>query len=199
MQLCPSQLMTWPPVATIDSLAQGDAASPVEYQWYVNGELCEVNGHVILPGGGTLNYRGGVDANLRLGGLYLPAGKPPQSIGLDVQCVASNAFGEVRSRRVPVLIDFRENDCDADGVTNACEIVAGAPDVNRDWTPDSCQCICDTNGDGRVAGEDLANVLQNWGPVRAEVMSLASDIDADGIVGGSDLALLLSSWGKCRH
>jgi hypothetical protein len=199
MQLCPSQLMTWPPVTVIESRAQGDAASPVEYQWYLNGELCGVNGYVTLPGGGILNYRGGVDANLLLGGLSLPAGKPPQSINLELQCVASNALGEVRSRRVPVLIDFRENDCDADGVTNACEIAAGAPDVNHDWTLDSCQCICDTDSDGRVAGEDLANVLQNWGPLRADIVSLACDFDADGFIGGSDLALLLSFWGKCGH
>lgn len=199
MQLCPSQVMTWPPVTVIESRAQGDAASPVEYQWYLNGELCGVNGYVTLPGGGTLNYRGGVDASILLGGLSLPAGKPPQSINLELQCVASNAFGEVRSRRVPVVIDFREHDCDADGVTNACEIVAGAPDVNQDWTPDSCQCICDTDSDGRVAGEDLANVLQSWGPLRADIVSLACDFDADGFIGGSDLALLLSFWGKCGH
>jgi hypothetical protein len=46
----------------------------------------------------------------------------------------------------------------------------------------------DLNGDSRVDGVDLANLLSQWGT------SGSADIDQDGTVGGGDLATLLSGW-----
>ena len=47
----------------------------------------------------------------------------------------------------------------------------------------------DVNGDGSVDGQDLAELLANWGTADPD-----ADINGDGTVDGQDLALLLSSW-----
>jgi hypothetical protein len=47
----------------------------------------------------------------------------------------------------------------------------------------------DTNGDGAVNAEDLANLLSDWGTAQPR-----SDLDTDGSVGAPDLAILLSAW-----
>ena len=50
----------------------------------------------------------------------------------------------------------------------------------------------DTNGDGRVDGEDLFGVLGAWG---VDVgWNSPHDIDADGLVGGFDLNAILGEW-----
>jgi hypothetical protein len=46
----------------------------------------------------------------------------------------------------------------------------------------------DLNGDGRVDGLDLTQMLANWGG------SGAGDVNADGNVDGLDLAVLLAAW-----
>lgn len=51
-------------------------------------------------------------------------------------------------------------------------------------------CPADLDGDGFVAGSDLALLLGNWG-------GAAGDIDGDGMIGGGDLAVMLGSWGDC--
>jgi formylglycine-generating enzyme required for sulfatase activity len=52
-------------------------------------------------------------------------------------------------------------------------------------------CAADINGDGIVAGDDLASVLGSWGPCSG----CAADIVADQFVDGVDLAFILSRWG----
>jgi len=53
--------------------------------------------------------------------------------------------------------------------------------------------VCDTPGDLNadcvVSGEDLGQLLNNWGA------SGLGDINGDGVVGGDDLAILLNNWG----
>ena len=53
-------------------------------------------------------------------------------------------------------------------------------------------CLGDLDGDGVVAGADLAAFLALWGSSDPSV-----DFDGDGIVGGSDLATILAAWGEC--
>jgi uncharacterized membrane protein len=105
--------------------------------------------------------------------------------------------------------DFRDNcpniynpdqaDCNQDGIADACEIAAGAPDANHDGIPDACQCLGDVVADGRIDGADLGTVLSYWGPVTSSQISQACDLDKNGIVNGADLGLLLSNWGACQH
>jgi formylglycine-generating enzyme required for sulfatase activity len=52
-------------------------------------------------------------------------------------------------------------------------------------------CEADLDGDGLVAGADLALVLGAWGPCAKCV----ADITSDGVVDGVDLAVVLARWG----
>ncbi len=50
-------------------------------------------------------------------------------------------------------------------------------------------CVADLDGDGRVGGGDLGQLLAGWsGPG-------ATDLDGDGTTGGSDLGIMLADWG----
>lgn len=49
---------------------------------------------------------------------------------------------------------------------------------------------CDLDGDGAVAGDDLAILLGSWGAGAGA----AGELDGDGSVGAGDLALLLLAW-----
>lgn len=53
-------------------------------------------------------------------------------------------------------------------------------------------CPADFDGDGRVDGADLSEMLAAWGSSAIE-----QDLDEDGMVGASDLGLLASAWGEC--
>ncbi len=57
--------------------------------------------------------------------------------------------------------------------------------------PTAPACAPDFDGDGFVAGSDLAVILSNWGG------GGTGDLDGDNLVGGSDLATMLSAWGAC--
>jgi formylglycine-generating enzyme required for sulfatase activity len=52
-------------------------------------------------------------------------------------------------------------------------------------------CVSDLDGDGIVAGADLAIVLGNWGPCKA----CHGDVNGDHLVDGVDLAFVLTRWG----
>ncbi len=91
--------------------------------------------------------------------------------------------------------DFTPPDCDVDGVSDADEVAAGAPDANGNGIPDSCDCPADIDQDGSVAAEDLSAVLFAWG--LAGTKSTAADVDRDGLVGGGDLSAVLAAWGSC--
>ena len=60
-----------------------------------------------------------------------------------------------------------------------------------EFEPSAPACAPDFDGDGFVAGSDLAVILSNWGG------SGSGDLDGDNIVGGSDLTTMLSAWGAC--
>ena len=53
----------------------------------------------------------------------------------------------------------------------------------------------DVSGNGTVDGQDLAQILAQWGAGGPEEESMAADITADGQVDGQDLAALLGDWG----
>lgn len=53
-------------------------------------------------------------------------------------------------------------------------------------------CPADFDGDGRVDGADLSEMLAAWGS-----SAIDQDLDEDGMVGASDLGLLASAWGQC--
>ncbi len=57
--------------------------------------------------------------------------------------------------------------------------------------PSAPACAPDFDGDGFVAGSDLAVILSNWGG------SGSGDLDGDNLVGGADLTTMLSAWGAC--
>lgn len=83
------------------------------------------------------------------------------------------------------------SDCDADGISDRCEVLAGAPDVNRDGVPDACAPVgADLTGDGIVDGADLGAMLSVWGPCAG----CRADLNVDGRVDGNDLGILLAAW-----
>jgi hypothetical protein len=93
------------------------------------------------------------------------------------------------------------SDCNANGILDRCDIASGGfDDEGKDGIPDVCQCelhplaCCptDLDGDGIIAGADLAMLLGAWG-----TNDPMFDLDGDGLVSGSDLALILGSWGDC--
>ena len=52
-------------------------------------------------------------------------------------------------------------------------------------------CPSDLDGDGIVAGADLALVLGSWGPCK----TCDGDVNGDHLVDGVDLAFVLTRWG----
>jgi alpha-tubulin suppressor-like RCC1 family protein len=96
----------------------------------------------------------------------------------------------------PSVFNPTQSDCDNDGVGDACAIAAGAPDINLNAIPDSCECIADLFVDLQVNGADLGALLSQWGPASAGTVS---DLNRDGNVDGADLGYLLASWGPCPN
>ncbi len=56
-------------------------------------------------------------------------------------------------------------------------------------------CPADFSGNGSVGGEDLAELLANWGP---DGGFTPIDLNLDGVVNGADLASFLADWGPCN-
>jgi hypothetical protein len=52
-----------------------------------------------------------------------------------------------------------------------------------------CDTLGDLNADCVVGGDDLSQLLNNWGGTGT------GDLNADGVVGADDLAILLNNWG----
>jgi hypothetical protein len=90
-------------------------------------------------------------------------------------------------------------DCDQNGIVDTCDIAAGAPDINHNGTPDTCECIGDIYVDRAINGADLGALLAYWGPVTSSAASRACDLNGDGVVNGSDLGILLAYWGTCGN
>ena len=78
---------------------------------------------------------------------------------------------------------------------DACQILAGAADINGNGILDTCECVCDLNLDGNIGGADLSIVLGFWGVVTTFPRA---DFNNNGVVNGEDLAILLSQWGPCQ-
>jgi protocatechuate 3,4-dioxygenase beta subunit len=58
--------------------------------------------------------------------------------------------------------------------------------------PGAMFCAADFNEDGAVDGEDLTQLLGNWG-----TSDRTTDINGDDLVDGQDLSTLLGDWGVC--
>jgi hypothetical protein len=91
-------------------------------------------------------------------------------------------------------------DCNNDGTVDYGQILRGElPDINRNGTPDTCECIGDIYVDHAINGADLGALLAYWGPVTSSAASRACDLNGDGVVNGSDLGILLAYWGTCGN
>jgi hypothetical protein len=110
-------------------------------------------------------------------------------------CDARSAITNVRISRSGLI----GADCDTDGISDACDIASGAPDINHNNIPDTCECIGDVYVDGIINGGDLGVLLAYWGPTTSAAASIACDLNVDGLVNGSDLGILLASWGPCSN
>lgn len=83
-------------------------------------------------------------------------------------------------------------DCDGNGRMDSCDIAGGAPDQNANGAPDACEIAYgDLNLDGQINGLDLGVLLSRWGIAQAGY----ADLTRDGWVDGVDLGLLLARWG----
>ncbi|MFQ5805441.1 MAG: S8 family serine peptidase [Phycisphaerae bacterium] len=86
-------------------------------------------------------------------------------------------------------------DCNANGIPDACDIASGtSSDNNDDGIPDECGCAGDLDGDGDVDLSDLAQLLTNYGMTSGATYE-DGDLDGDGDVDLTDLAALLSVYG----
>jgi hypothetical protein len=74
----------------------------------------------------------------------------------------------------------------------------GPTPSGRQWIPETNElvmgCTADINGDGRVDGTDLGNMMVTWGPAAP---GTPADLNADGVVNSADLGALLGAWGAC--
>jgi hypothetical protein len=95
------------------------------------------------------------------------------------------------------FIGFGGDDCNDNGVSDACDIAGGASDdENRDGVPDECQVPGDLDGDGVVDVTDLQALILGWGMCEEPCPpSCPADLDGDCRVGISDLITLILNWG----
>lgn len=83
-------------------------------------------------------------------------------------------------------------DCDRNGRMDSCDIAGGAPDQNANGTLDLCEIAYgDFNLDGQINGVDLGVLLSRWGIAQVGF----ADLDGDGWIDGVDLGILLARWG----
>ena len=123
-------------------------------------------------------------ATLAISGSALDGWRDVVAVGAPFDGVAAVDGGALRFIRYG-------SDCDGDGVSDRCEIVAGAADVDRDGVPDACSPVgADLTGDGIVDGADLGIMLSMWGPCAG----CAPDLNHDGTIDGIDLGILLAAW-----
>ena len=98
------------------------------------------------------------------------------------------------SGSVYVFVGLDGADCDSNGVTDACEILAGtSKDSDGDGILDVCECPWDLQGDAIVGITDFLDMLAAWGTDPGG----PPDFDGDGVVGILDFLELLANWGLC--
>lgn len=90
-----------------------------------------------------------------------------------------------------------QEDCNIDGIGDACEIADGAPDVNSNGIPDTCECVGDITGNHFIDAIDLAALLATWGTNGQGEFDC--DVNDDGIVQGADLTIVFVGWGPCSQ
>ncbi len=86
------------------------------------------------------------------------------------------------------------DDCNNNGIDDACDILAGAADTNGNGIPDECECIGDLDGDNDIDLQDLATLLMNFGTASGAQPD-DGDLDGDGDVDLVDLSQLLGLFG----
>lgn len=90
-------------------------------------------------------------------------------------------------------------DCNSNGEVDLKDILLGAPDIDFNGIPDSCEPTCDAdiNGDGTVNVADLLGVIQQWGACPPLTQPCAADIDYNNVVNVQDLLGTILAWGNC--
>ena len=90
-------------------------------------------------------------------------------------------------------------DCNSNGEVDLKDILLGAPDVDFNAIPDSCEPTCDAdiNGNGTVNVADLLGVIQQWGACPPLTEPCAADIDYNNVVNVQDLLGVILAWGNC--
>jgi hypothetical protein len=144
------------------------------------------------------NYYGQCDTPADLGACSSIAGGGFHTIAISTPSLDTDGDGRPDATdNCPAIANPTQADCNNNGVGDACEIAAGAPDVNLDTIPDTCQCLADLFVDRQVNGADLGALLAFWGPANPALPS--ADINRDGNVNGADLGYLLANWGPCTN
>ncbi|MEM7227946.1 MAG: choice-of-anchor Q domain-containing protein, partial [Planctomycetota bacterium] len=110
------------------------------------------------------------------------------------------AFADCNDNREPdgcELADGTVDDCNNDGVLDACQ--RASTDLNGNRIPDDCDCQGDCNmdgGDGVVDIDDLLAVINAFGDTFS-----ACDVEplptGNGIVNVDDLIAVINSFGEC--
>ncbi|MBG79744.1 MAG: hypothetical protein CMJ39_03415 [Phycisphaerae bacterium] len=89
------------------------------------------------------------------------------------------------------------SDCNDNGKPDGCEISMGlVDDMNGNQIPDECECLGDSNLDGKIDIDDLLKLLGYWGACEG---CTDVDLNGDGRVDIEDLLRLLELWGDCPN
>ena len=139
-------------------------SAQAQYDYWVAKNESQTPPETVSIGGGVTRYTWAAGENCEAGYQHFRR----QNGGHDVPDFATSAIWAFVSQHT------------LDG------IVPGS-DLEGDCADDSIPG--DINGDDRVNGLDLAQVLAQWGTANAD-----ADLDNDGTVGGPDLTILLAYW-----
>lgn len=87
------------------------------------------------------------------------------------------------------------DDCDQNGVKDACDDEFGAADLDANGELDRCECAGNINPhiDANVDADDILDALLYWGTETGH-----GDCDGDGVCGVLDLLIILENWGECE-
>jgi hypothetical protein len=85
-----------------------------------------------------------------------------------------------------LVLDVCEPDCDGDGIADADEIAAGAPDVNVNAIPDDCDADCDTDGIIDAAEPGVFDLSSNDCRFPATLVENTTGHAPDAMIGAPD-------------